>query len=114
MALTEHDDWPTPESASLWKSFLQEYAPPEKKVWSIKNATRVARWQDRRKPPPPHIHVKVFNSDGATKLLSATHELLGHLAQPITRDWSGLLMAKVGEQSNTVDLTYYGPDDIDL
>lgn len=113
-ALTEGDDWPTPESSSLWKSFLQEYALPENRVWTVKSMTRAARWHDRRDPPSPHSHVKVYNSAGSTKLLSATHELLGRLVQPITRDWSGLLLAKVGKQANTVDLTYYGPDDIDL
>lgn len=113
-ALTERNDWPTPESASLWKSFLQEYRPFDKTVWSIKSVTRAARWRDNVELPPPDTLVKVRNADDGTSLLSATHELLGYLDPPISQDWSGLLLARVGPQANTVALTYYGPGDIDL
>ena len=113
-ALKGRDDWPTPESASLWKSFLQEYTPYEKTVWSVKSMTRAARWRDDVELPPPETPVKVRKTDDGTSLLSVTRELLGYLDPPIPQDWSGLLVARVGTHANTVALTYYGPNDIDL
>lgn len=112
-ALTERDNWPTPASAPLWKTFLQEYAPPGKKVWSVRYATRTARWR-YRVGPRSGTPVKVYNTEGVTLLLSAAHELLGHLDPPIVKNWSGLLLASAGSRANTVALTYYGPDDFDL
>jgi hypothetical protein len=49
----------------------------------------------------------------STLLMSPTHELLGFFDPPIAQDWSGLLLAHVGDQANSIALTYYGPDDID-
>ncbi len=110
--LTEGCNWPTEASSPLWKSFLLEYTPPRKKVWSVRYAARVVRW--RYDAPPPNTHVKVRNKDGVTTLLSATHEFLGYLDPPILHDWSGHLLATVSESANTVNLTYYGPNDIAL
>jgi len=112
-ALTERDNWPTPASAPLWKTFLQEYAPPGKKVWSVKYETRTARWRDKG-GPRPGTPVKVHNTEGVTLLLSATHDHLGHLDPPIVKGWLGLLLACAGTRANTVAITYYGPDDFDL
>jgi hypothetical protein len=52
IAVTEGGNWPTPETASLWKTFLSEYEPPENTVWSIKSAIRAARWRDGIQLPP--------------------------------------------------------------
>ncbi len=111
--LTERGNWPTPESSYLWKSFTQEYSRPERTVWSVKHATRAVQWEENLEPPP-NTPVKVYNTKGASLLLSATYEPLGMLDSPIPQEWSGLLLARAEESSNTVTLTYYGPADIDL
>jgi len=113
MALTEYGNWPTPASAPLWKTFLQEYSPPRKKVWSARYVTRAVRWC-YNVAPPPHTPLKVRNIDGVTALLSATHELRGYLDRPIIQNWSGHLFAAVSAETNAVALTYHGPGDIDL
>jgi hypothetical protein len=111
--LTEGGNWPTQASAPLWKTFLQEYSPPRKKVWSARNVARAVRWR-YGVAPPPHTPLKVRNIDSGTALLSATHELRGYLDRPIIQDWSGHLLATVSAEPNAVTLTYYGPEDIDL
>ena len=111
--LTEEGNWPTQASAPLWKTFLQEYSPPRKKVWSTRSVARAVRWR-YGVAPPPHTPLKVRNIYGVTALLSATHEIQGHLDRPIAQHWSGHLIAVVGAEPNAVALTYHGPSDIDL
>jgi len=98
----------------LWRSFLQEYTPPEQMVWSVKSVTRAVKWLKDVAPPPSDTPVKVHNADGRTLVLSARHEILGYLRPPIPSNWSGLLLSCIGTRANTAALRYYGPDDIDL
>jgi superfamily II DNA/RNA helicase len=111
--LSEDSKWPTPESASLWKSFIKEYMPPQKIIWTVKHATKEVRWRGKVSLPPG-TPVKIHYEDGVSSLMSATQRLLGTLKSPFSNVWSGLLLAYIGTQANSVDLTYYGPDDIDL
>ena len=113
LELSERDDWPTSESQSLWKSFVSQYTPPEKTIWTVKHATRFARWRNNIDVPSPGSPIKVWNVTDDTLLLAPTHEILGYLDEPIPQDWSGLLVARIGTQANSVALTYYGPEDID-
>jgi hypothetical protein len=114
VALTEKGNWPTPETTSLWKSFLSEYEPPGKTVWSIKSAPRAARWRGGIQPPAGML-LRVRNAEDRTSvLLSPAHEFLGRLDPPIGAEPKGVLLVHVGAKPDTVALTYYGPDDIDL
>ena len=113
LELSERDDWPTSESESLWKSFVSQYTPPEKTIWTVKHATRFARWRNNIDVPPPGSPIKVWNVTDDTLLLAPTHEILGYLDEPIPQAWSGLLVARIGTQANSVAFTYYGPEDID-
>jgi hypothetical protein len=112
--LGERDDWPTPESESLWKSFRALYSPPEETIWKVKHVSRFARWSDINNVPPPGSPMKVRSVDDETLLLTPTYQVIGSLDEPISQGWSGLLIARTGTQGNNVDLTYSGPDDIDF
>jgi hypothetical protein len=113
LELSRRDDWPTSESESLWKSFVSQYTPPEKTIWTVKHATRFARWRSNIDVPSTGSLIKVRNIADDTVLFSQTHEILGYLDEPIRQGWSGLLIARIGTQTNSVALAYYGPDDID-
>ena len=113
LELSESDNWPTSESESLWKFFVSQYAPREKTIWTVKRVTRFARRRNNMDVPPPGSPIKVRNVTDDTLLLAPTQEIIGYLDEPILQDWSGLLVAHIGTQPNSVALTYYGPDDID-
>src|SRR5262249_10860250 len=33
IARTQNDDWPTAETAEIWKAFIASFMPPDKSVW---------------------------------------------------------------------------------
>jgi len=92
---------------------VSQYTPPEKTIWTIKHATRFARWRSNIAVPPTGTLIKLRNVADDTVLFSQTHEILGYLDEPIRQGWSGVLIARIGTQANSVALAYYGPDDID-
>ncbi|HEY1724542.1 MAG TPA: DEAD/DEAH box helicase [Steroidobacteraceae bacterium] len=107
------DDWPTPTSAGLWKSFRSSYSPPNSRVWKKKAGVAKVHWTDENKLPPEGSVVRLRNEEKETTVLTPRYEPLGVLVPSIPQ-WSGLLLGRVGKSKGIVQLTYYGPDDVKL
>jgi superfamily II DNA/RNA helicase len=112
--LTGRTDWPTLESAQLWKAFVFDYQPPDTTVWTARTASKAVVWKEGVTIPASREYVKVITQAGEKSLVvSPTYEVLGHLDTPIDKDPLGLLISQI-DDSQDVQITYYGPGDVSL
>jgi hypothetical protein len=111
VALSERDDWPTPTSAAVWKSFRASYSPSKMRTWTKRIGKWSVRWRDKAAAPAAGAVVRFRYEDGTTFVLTPDYEIVGQLVPPLPA-WTGLLLGQVADIQNSVILTYYGPRDI--
>ncbi len=105
--LTTNADWPTVETAEMWKGFRENFTPPEGRTWKKFEATVDASWQH---PPQSHSSVQLVDDpeDGCTLILSPDLELMGKLTRKLNAQRRGSTLAAVN--AGRIDITYLGPD----
>jgi hypothetical protein len=115
LALAQDDNWPTAETAAIWRAFVASFAPTDKAVWQDWTLSPQVMWE-QGKTPPVHSPVRVTTSpDGAFDwVLSPDHELLGRLTNRLNADRRGLVIATVAQDLEHLSLKYVGPEDLAL
>jgi superfamily II DNA/RNA helicase len=107
-----NNDWPTPETNSLWRSFVDGMRPDAQKKWKKSSGVLASKWYGQ-----PNLDVDsalriVGSSDGSKgQILGPDYELLGEVSAALAPDRLGLLLATVKEKGKSVAWTYLGPDD---
>ena len=113
IARTASAVWPTTETATMWRSFVDNFVPHENRVWSKKSISAHVDWADAVDCPTPNQSLKVHQSvDGQTLVLSPTYKTLGRIEPPISGVPSGLLTGRSGAEEDEIELTYIGPNDL--
>jgi superfamily II DNA/RNA helicase len=112
-ALGALGNWPTPETAELWKTFCAGFVPPSSAIWKEQKFWAPVIWQAGSEPAA-HSRVRIFSApeDGRPIVLSADADRLGTVNAPINPRRKGLLCAAVMEQRGQVLLSYVGPEDL--
>lgn len=104
-------DWPTLETKPIWMEFSQSFTPTENLTWADRRYWTTVAWLGAR--PTPGTPVQVHDWAGQLRVLSTDGTPLGTVEAALNPRRAGLLRAQVSHDSNKIDLTYLGPDDID-
>lgn len=112
--VTEHQvqtDWPTVETAFLWRSFVDSLKVSTTAKWSIQEHEIPVVWNGV--PPIEGTNVRVLY-DATSKgmeVRSIELELLGSLPHEWEIEPSGVIIARVSKTRRNLLTTYYGPKD---
>lgn len=110
-ALTEQDNWPTPETADMWRSFRGSFSLHEGAIWKEHSYRVPIIW--RRRPPagqPVRLCEHPVTSEPA--VLSDAGVYLGRLEAPLNAARRGLCLASVLADRSGIAISYIGPDDL--
>ena len=110
---TESDEWPTPETAELWRAFLASFVPPDKAVWSDWTFKPRVDWLEGRTPQGGAVVRVVTSPDGgADWVLTHDHEMVGTLQDRLHSDRKGVVKATVDIECQHLNINYIGPADL--
>jgi len=114
--LTAAPNWPTKETAELWKTFRAGFSPTALQTWSHQSFDLAVQWR----APEPDVRigtpVRLWTEKAGkpTLVLSADGELLGTLDKRLNPERVGLLNASVKEGRKLLTAYYLGPSDLFL
>lgn len=112
--LTDRGDWPTLETAEIWRSFRASFSPITSRVWSEHRFTAPVTWESGLGPPPAGQPVRIYNhpKTGEPMVLSGAADRLGRLGAPLNPQRQGLARATVLEDRRRILISYLGPEDL--
>ena len=108
--LSERDDWPTSESASLWAEFVASLQSEREKVWNRSHCSVTTRWFDAA--PAPGQPVRLLVGDGDPIIAMPDYTEIGQCMESVSGLESNLISATVSETSESVVITSLGPINI--
>jgi hypothetical protein len=105
--LTDQDDWPTPETAALWKRFREEALAGGSQKWTAAIFRRRLDVQDSPGPGPYRIVANAFG-DGRTWLVTPDFEPVAPFIKPIDDQLPSQLSGTNVEGSRVIDVHRIG------
>jgi hypothetical protein len=96
-------EWPTPDTAGIWRDFVESLERSEIEPWEAVPFTKQIRWRESRLAPGTPVRI----SDGVT-VHTVSWEPVGDLDEPLDFDGEGALKAHVGPDSSSVDGEFLG------
>jgi hypothetical protein len=110
-AFSQPQDWPTPETASLWSTFRENFVPLEKRKWTERRYWAWVKWKPEVAPlVGAPVRLRVL--DGQRLVMAPDGAAVGELQAALNPRPDGLLRASVSAEANKIDITYFGPDDL--
>jgi hypothetical protein len=109
----QHDkDWPTPQTANLWRAFIETFESTTAKKWTIHELDLDVKWDVE--PPRVGTHVRVLHDQGRkeTVVYSIDLDRLGAVVPPFSEPPAGVLLAAVGSVAGRIAAEYVGPYDL--
>ena len=107
--LTHSFSWPTPETSTLWQSFIQGYQPSSKANWAVIETQVNVNWSIENAPKGGAL-VKIWNKHkGKTQISDSACEIVGELYYRYNLDNSGIYYCKTSDDKKSLTLTYVGP-----
>jgi hypothetical protein len=106
--LTDLGEWPTAETSSLWKSFLESHQPPRSSIWGQSTETVPAIWDGQCPQANTVVRLRSYG-DGQTSIISAAGQVIGHTDGHIMLLVEGIYYAVVDDTRANLDVTYIGP-----
>lgn len=103
VSLAAASDWPTPETASLWRKFIAGFNTADNSKWSAIQFRSTVDWL---KPPSPGLRVMVR---GGRYIESADREPLGILKEPLSFSDSGIFDARISPDCSGIEGKWIGP-----
>jgi hypothetical protein len=115
IARTRQPDWPTAETANIWRAFVSNFEPPDRAVWKDWTYSDAVQWGTQNVPPVGSPVRIVRARDGQYRMVvSPDHHFLGTLAHPLNPVAKGLIKAIVAANGRELTITYVGPADLTL
>lgn len=113
-AHTAGGNWPTIETAEIWRGFLQNFEPPDRSVWKDWDYIDTVNWRTPNLVPPSGSPVRIVLAPDRQHhlVVSPDHVLLGTLAHPLNSRAKGLIRATVALNQHQLSITYVGPADL--
>jgi hypothetical protein len=108
--LTEAGDWPTPDTAALWRAFVDQSASEKSAEWVHETLKRSVRWRHDVKLPDAGTIVSFRHvQSGQTLVIDPCFSLIGHLDDALpTMD--AVVFGRISEDDpDTLEVNYYGP-----
>ena len=107
-------DWPTSETAKMWREFRESYAPRAARIWKKSSLTAQVHWNEGIGPVTVGTALRLWDEPESpcTSVFSADFELIGTLRRKLNPSRCGLTIATVGPDPNGVTIKYFGPNDL--
>ncbi len=109
-ALTGQPDWPTVETAPMWKAFVASFAPEFERTWKEHRYWAWVKWHVAT--PPAGTAVRLHHDKGRVVVLSADARVIGQVDIPLNPTRRGLTRAATSAELGKIDISYLGPDDL--
>jgi hypothetical protein len=105
-------NWPTPETASLWRTFVTGLTVSSTEQWTIQNWSANVTWE--HEPPPSGTHVRLLynQSHQNMRVFSADLEPLGFLPYRWEYEPTGIALGEISDSQHSIAITYLGPSDL--
>lgn len=106
------EDWPTAETGSLWRAFVQSFETTTTKKWSVQTLEFNAQWE--AEPPRAGTHVRMLHDEsrGETVIRTVDFDRLGTVVPPFAVQPAGVLVAAVTSAPDRIAAEYLGPFDL--
>jgi hypothetical protein len=104
-------DWPTPETAAMWKNFAGSFAVEAAVTWKEHLHSIAVKWSVP-KTPPSGMPLRLYPLQDATVVMSPDGDRLGTTIRALNPARRGLVRAFCGKQQDRLDIRYLGPDDL--
>lgn len=104
--LTATGHWPTPETSSLWKTFIADLIPSQSKVWTQSYTDVSVKWFTN--PLPSKTKVRLVQGFENTNIVVASGEVVGQTVYPIKLLKTGVYYAIVSETETLLNVEYLG------
>lgn len=104
-------NWPTPETASLWRTFVEGLSIASSSKWELRSAHVNVVWS--AEPPPPDTTVRLIYDPTELNMRVVTTELepIGCLPYTWTKEPAGIALGQTTNSETTMHVTYVGPGD---
>jgi hypothetical protein len=104
-------DWPTPETASLWQTFVGGLAVSSTAKWTIQKWSANVTWHGE--PAPEGTSVRLFFDHSQRNMRVLSHDLdpLGFLPYRWEAEPVGVALGEVAESQSSIAIIYIGPSD---
>jgi superfamily II DNA/RNA helicase len=109
-ALTDLGDWPTSETAPIWRAFKAAFSPAATALWNKYEREMPATWLSE--PPEAGSPVRIYDRPGETAVLSPSCEWIGTLDVNLNEHRQGLVRAAISADQTSVLVSYIGPHDL--
>jgi replicative superfamily II helicase len=105
-------DWPTPETANLWREFVKSFENPALRRWDIHKVEFPVAWETP--PPPAGVPVRVLHDANRreTVIYSVALDRIGVVTPSFLREPKGIILGQVSSSSHRVFAEYLGPRDL--
>jgi hypothetical protein len=111
--LTNAGNWPTGETAEMWRAFRASYTPPSNRIWKKTTLTVDAIWNAGISVPAGSpLRLADDAARGCTNVLSPDLELFGALRHRLNPQRCGATLTTAGSDYGRIELTYLGPDEL--
>jgi hypothetical protein len=105
-------NWPTPDTASLWRAFVQSFEITAAKNWSVQTLELNVKWEVA--PPRAGTLVRILHDEHlkATVVRSIELDRLGTVVPAFSTPPAGVLVAAVASTPDRIAAEYLGPFDL--
>jgi len=106
-------DWPTAETASLWRAFTENFHVSSHTRWEVMPFASAVRWTG--KGPAPGTMVRIAHDAAAPRTILFSNDwlMLGELEPPLRSNPRGVLRARVAADGASIVGDYAGPRDLE-
>jgi hypothetical protein len=104
-------NWPTPETAQLWRAFVSGLENPAIRKWDVHEFELPVVWV--ADPPPVGSPVRIVHDVARheTTIYSVDLERIGYVSAPLSKEPAGVMIATV-TSVNRISGQYLGPPDV--
>lgn len=109
--MSEHSDWPTPETHRIWLDFREPAASQSVTRWATTNYISGVTWNGV--PPPPGTPLRIDGGAGKERgVFTADYQVIGTLEWTPNPNLAGVIVATATGSPDKFDFEYIGPDDL--
>jgi hypothetical protein len=108
--LTNAGNWPTPETAEMWRTFRESFAPAAQALWAERRYLAQTNWDGAVPVEGSPLHIRPA-PEGLPYVLAPDGAVLGRMNAALNPANKGLLRANVSSNAQVL-VRYIGPDDL--
>jgi superfamily II DNA/RNA helicase len=108
-ALQQSQDWPTPETNSIWQQFVSSFYDPAMDEWSERPVKFKVRWDNIAPDESTAVRVAHFPEKAETAVFTSEMSRIGRLIEPFRREYFGVFELSADRGGKSISGRYLGP-----